>query len=234
MPNDRTTALYFDLDGTLIHSHGVWNIAMAEALCKVDPTLPLFELERIWEARRATGFTFCWQDTWEDRSPRGAAFWDAMNPRFLRVYAELGIDAHTAEAALPHIRAHILDPQNYHLYPDTLAVLEACKARGIPCVMISNNYPETVETCAALGLTPYFRGYAISGDIGLDKPHRAIFDYAMSLCPECSRHIMVGDNIHADIGGGKAAGMETVYVHRGEHPDADHCFDSLLPILDLI
>lgn len=234
MPNHTKTALYFDLDGTLIHSRGVWNIAMAEALRKIDPTLPLLEQEQIWEARRAVSFTFCWQDTWEDRSPRGDAFWIAMNERFLRVYAALGIDPHTAEAALPHIRAHICDPKNYHLYPDTLEVLEACKARKIPCVMISNNYPETVETCTALGLTPYFRGFAVSGDIGLDKPHKAIFDYAMSLCPECDRHIMVGDNITADIGGGKAAGMETVYVHRGAHPDADHCFDALLPILDLL
>lgn len=234
MPNDMKTALYFDLDGTLIHSRGVWNIAMSEALQKVDPALPPVEQEQIWEARRIAGFTFCWQDTWEGRSPRGDAFWAAMSARFLRVYAVLGINPPTAEAALPHIRAHICDPKNYHLYPDTLEVLESCKARDIPCVMISNNYPETVETCTVLGLTAYFRGFAISGDIGLDKPHRAIFDYAMSLCPECDRHIMVGDNISADIGGGRAAGMKTIYVHRGEHPDADHCFDTLLPILDIL
>lgn len=232
--SDAKTALYFDLDGTLIHSHGVWNIAMAEALQKADPSLPPFDLERIWEARRNTVFTFCWQDTWEGRGPRGAAFWQTMNERFLRVYADLGIDPQTAKAALPHIRAHILDPKNYTLYPDTLELLEACRERGIPCVMISNNYPETIETITALGLPPYLRGFAVSGDIGLDKPHREIFDYAMSLCPECDRHIMVGDNIHADIGGGKAAGMETIYVHRGTNPDADHCFDSLLPILDIL
>ena len=228
------TALYFDLDGTLIHSRGVWNIAMAEALCKADPSIPLFDLERIWEARRAVDFTFCWQDEWTDRSPHGPAFWETMNERFLKVYAQLGIAEQTAHAALPHIRAHILDPGNYHLYPDTLTVLEGCRQRSIPCVMVSNNYPETEETVAALGLASYFRGFAVSGAIGLDKPHQAIFDYAMALCPECDRHIMVGDNITADIGGGKAAGMETVYVHRGDHPDADHCFDTLLPILDLI
>lgn len=228
------TAIYFDLDGTLIHSRGVWNIAMAEALCKADPSLPLFDLERIWEARRAVGFTFCWQDEWADRSPRGEAFWTTMNDRFLQVYSELDIDPVTARAALPHIRAHILNPENYHLYPDTIAVLEGCKAHDIPCVMISNNYPETAETVKALGLASYFRAYVISGADGLDKPHRATFEHAMSFCPSCDRHIMVGDNITADIGGGKAAGMETVYVHRGEHPDADHCFDTLLPILHLL
>lgn len=228
------TALYFDLDGTLIHSHGVWNIAMAEALCKADPSIPRFDLERIWEARRAVGFTFCWQDTWEGRSPCGGAFWTTMNDRFLRVYAELGIAPDAAHAALPYIRDHILDPENYRLYPDTITVLEGCRSRGIPCVMISNNYPETVETIKALGLSPYFRACVISGADGLDKPHRATFEHAMSFCPECDRHIMVGDNITADIGGGKAAGMETVYVHRGEHPDANHCFDELLPILNLL
>ena len=228
------TALYFDLDGTLIHSHGVWNIAICEALHKADSALPLYTQEQIWEARRAVGFTFCWQDQWPDRSPHGPAFWETMNERFLMVYAHLGIAEATARAALPYIRDHILNPENYHLYPDTLEVLEACRLHGIPCVMVSNNYPETEETVATLGLAPYFCGFAVSGAIGLDKPHRAIFDYAMSLCPDCDRHIMVGDNINADIGGGKAAGMETVYVHRGEHPDADHCFDALLPILDLI
>ena len=48
------------------------------------------------------------------------------------------------------------------------------------------------------------------------------------------RFIMVGDNIEADIGGAKALGIETVYVHRGENPLADHCFDTLMPIADLI
>ena len=157
-----------------------------------------------------------------------------MNPRFLRVYAELGIDAHTAEAALPHIRAHILDPQNYHLYPDTLEVLEACKARGIPCVMISNNYPEAGDVIAALGIDRYFDSIIISGLEGCDKPGEGIFRLAMSRCPAAGRFIMVGDNIEADIGGAKALCIETVYVHRGENPLADHCFDSLMPIADLI
>lgn len=234
MSDTSKTALYFDLDGTLIHSRGVWNIAMAQALCKADPALPLLEQEDIWEARRAVGFTFCWQDDWAGPSPHGPAFWTTMNERFLQVYSALHIPEETAHRALPYVRDHILDPANYHLYEDTLAILDACRSRKIPCIMVSNNYPETEETVAALGLTPYFRAFAVSGAIGLDKPHRAIFDYAMSFCPECTRHIMIGDNITADIGGGKAAGMETIYVHRGEHPDADHCFDALLPILDLL
>ena len=86
----------------------------------------------------------------------------------------------------------------------------------------------------ALGLDSYFRQKIISAAVGLDKPDPAIFRLAMSHCPDRTRHIMIGDNLQADILGAVAAGMETVYVHRDVQPQAGHCFDTLLPILDLL
>ena len=45
---------------------------------------------------------------------------------------------------------------------------------------------------------------------------------------------MIGDNPVADIGGGKAAGLKTVFVHNGYIPGADYCVDRLEEILDII
>jgi len=45
---------------------------------------------------------------------------------------------------------------------------------------------------------------------------------------------MVGDNLYADIEGGKAAGMKTVLVHKGRSDAADHCFDDLTSVLDVV
>ena len=45
---------------------------------------------------------------------------------------------------------------------------------------------------------------------------------------------MIGDNLTADILGGKQSGMTTVLVHKGFSDQADYCFDNLISVLSLI
>lgn len=233
-PPPSDMALYWDLDGTLTQAPAVWNRAIVHALSAVCPHLEPPTVETVWQARRETGFRFRWNAPPARGADDPLAFWNAMAPDFLRVLTRLGADDAQAAEALPRIRDYITDPAQYHLYPDALQVLEACRQRGVPCVLVSNNYPEASQTVQALGLDSYFRQKIISAAVGLDKPDPAIFRLAMSHCPDCTRHIMIGDNLQADILGAAAAGMETVYVHRDIQPQADHCFDTLLPILDLL
>jgi FMN phosphatase YigB (HAD superfamily) len=84
----------------------------------------------------------------------------------------------------------------------------------------------------------------VSGDIGAGKPEPAIFRAALSklgLAPERVWH--VGDNLEADIGGARAAGLgAAVWMNRrgAERPDGSpkphHEISTLLqlpPLLDL-
>ena len=228
------TAILWDFDGTLSYAPNIWNYAVLESARAVAPGITLPTMEELYVLRRGAGFTFLWKDEWPNGSPVGEAWWDEMNARFFKVFTAMGLTDEQAEKAVPLIRQHIIDPSNYVLYPDAEAALEACRQKGAACVMISNNYPEAGDVIAALGIDRYFDSIIISGLEGCDKPGEGIFRLAMSRCPDAGRFIMVGDNIEADIGGAKALGIETVYVHRGENPLADHCFDTLMPIADLI
>lgn len=226
------TAICWDLDGTLIHAKSIWSRALHSALQKTCSNFPLPSAEDI---RQINGKKFIWDTEGGDtRHLTGIQWWNFMNLRFLETYEHFGIPRENAQLALPYIREFILDKTNYTLYPDTVYILNLCQQQGIPCVLISNNYPETSETLKALALDSYFKGMVISGTVGYDKPHRQIFELGMSFCPEAKRFIMVGDNLKADIEGGKACGMMTIYVHREQNPLADYCFDDLASIASVI
>jgi HAD superfamily hydrolase (TIGR01450 family) len=72
--------------------------------------------------------------------------------------------------------------------------------------------------------------------ITVGKPERFIFDIARSLLAGCRRVAIVGDNLAADISGGKRAGLTTILVltgtsRRDEVRDAEVRPDIVLPDL---
>ncbi len=156
-----------------------------------------------------------------------------MNTQFYNTYISLGLSNSEAKIASEKIRPLILKKENYVIYPDARETLSRIKDMGIRNVILSNNIPELKGIMDEIGLLQYFDGFVISADFGYDKPRREIFEIAKELYPS-EEYIMVGDNPKADILGGKEAGMTTVLVHRGEHPDADYCFDTLSEMIDIL
>jgi glycerol 3-phosphatase-2 len=72
--------------------------------------------------------------------------------------------------------------------------------------------------------------------ITVGKPERFIFDIARSVLAGCRRVAIVGDNLAADISGGKRAGLTTILVltgtsRRNEVGDAEVSPDIVLPDL---
>ncbi len=59
------------------------------------------------------------------------------------------------------------------------------------------------------GLRDYFDLLVISEEVGVAKPNKKIFDYALEQAgnPDCSRVLMVGDTAESDILGGINAGL---------------------------
>ncbi|SFJ98955.1 putative hydrolase of the HAD superfamily [Streptosporangium canum] len=77
------------------------------------------------------------------------------------------------------------------------------------------------------GLAHAVDAYALSGIEGIRKPGTGLFEIAARRCgvnlPDGGW--MVGDHPVADIGGGHAAGLRTVWVDRGAWPGHEHSPD---------
>jgi len=66
------------------------------------------------------------------------------------------------------------------------------------------------------GLAPYFDAVVISGELGMGKPDRAVFDYTLErLGAAPGASIMIGDSWERDILGAVGAGMSAVWIADG-------------------
>ncbi len=222
--------IFWDFDGTLVHSEHLWSGSMYRAIRRVDPNTPV----TFPHIRLCNRHGFTWQTPYDDHTMhKGDAWWDYMNEHIYRNFCEGGADRASALAATQLTRAIIKQPENYHLYPDALSTLSATHRKGYRNILLSNNYPDLHEVLYAIGLLPYLDGVILSAEEGYDKPRKELFDIAKARYP-AERYYMIGDNPVADIQGGNQNDMTTVLVHSGTHGDADHCFDDLRTILSVV
>ncbi|HEX9495295.1 MAG TPA: HAD family hydrolase [Candidatus Limnocylindria bacterium] len=93
--------------------------------------------------------------------------------------------------------------------------LRWCKAQDLRVILVSNTLwrgdAEIREDWRRFGLGEHIDGVASSHDVGWRKPHRAMFERALSLAdvrPE--EAFMVGDRLRADIWGARQVGIRGV------------------------
>ncbi len=128
------------------------------------------------------------------------------------------------------------------LYPDAIDVLREVKRAGL-LVGIDTTRPCTGDMHAAglrdMGIARYVDAVVCSGDTGYAKPHRSTFDLVLGkLGVAASDAVMVGDLADADMAGGKAVGMQTVWKLNGRYDpppcaDADYVIHDLAELLAL-
>ena len=125
----------------------------------------------------------------------------------------------------PYDRPACLDYYYEHIsefavpYPDAIEVVQKLRAKGIKTAIVTNISEDRVysqkKKIEALNLAPLFDEIIISGELGMHKPNREIFDYAAKKLgvsnEEC---IFVGDDVDSDVMGGLNAEMEVVWIDR--------------------
>ena len=91
------------------------------------------------------------------------------------------------------------------------------------------------------GLMQYVDGIFGSLDIGFNKPSREYFDYCFSqlVCTRPDQTVIVGDSLNADISGGQAYGLHTIWFNiRSVEASAtiipDHTIRSLSDLTSLL
>lgn len=204
-------AIFWDFDGTLVHSEHLWSGSLYRSLQRYtshkDITLD--------DIRPPMSYGFSWDYYYEDLHEfTGEKWWDYTFEHILRVYKAVGITESEAKTLLPLFRKVLLEPENYHLYDDTIPTLEALREKGYRHYLLSNNYPELDVTMDKIGLSQYFDGMMISAQVGFDKPRREIFELALEMAGKPEKCFMVGDNPQSDIKGALGVGIPAILVHN--------------------
>lgn len=109
------------------------------------------------------------------------------------------------------------------VFPEAVPMLETLRQQGYATGVITNG-PSGLQhhKMQQSGLMPYLDLLLVSGDIGIHKPDKRIYEIAAArlevACAEC---VYVGDHPVNDIQGALAAGMQAIRMNFGWFKDAD-------------
>ncbi|MEU5958205.1 HAD-IA family hydrolase [Streptomyces sp. NPDC047525] len=206
------------------------SLALKVALFDLDATLTdhaaAFDL---WaeEFAETTGFPLQWILQAEERHA------GARHEFFKEIKETFG--AQTSIAAL-HATYRQRSAEMVPHRPDVCAALEELVAGGWALGVVTNGAPDAQRTKLEVArLRRYFGSVVISGEIGVRKPDRALFQLALDelQADEDAWSVMVGDGLATDIEGGLRAGLHTVWVAAGRSrrpgdPTPTHTVDNVV------
>ncbi len=170
------------------------------------------DAERLRLAIRREGAKF-----WEDEAAVGHWRLDLEGARKVvveRALAAEGIDAALGgEMAARYTSQH---RENLHPFEDAIQTLECLRSAGYKLGLLTNG-PKAMQRdkIERFGFEPYFDVIVIEGEFGDGKPHKRVFHHALEVTGAAANAAWhVGDNLYADVGGAKAAGLEAIWITR--------------------
>jgi putative hydrolase of the HAD superfamily len=126
------------------------------------------------------------------------------------------------EPVLTELRAGLVE----HIVFDAAvgrALQEATAAGCTPVVVTNGTVRQQERKLRHTGLDRLVAGWVISEGAGVRKPDRRIFEAAAASVGAslADGGWMIGDHAEYDVAGGAAAGLDTVWLHRGREWPAD-------------
>ncbi|MEV6868007.1 HAD family hydrolase [Streptosporangium subroseum] len=122
-------------------------------------------------------------------------------------------------------------PYLVHCRPEVMDGLARLRAAGWKVGIVTNGTADNqLGKIQRTGLAEVVDAYALSGLEGIRKPDIGLFEIAAKRCGMtlADGGWMVGDHPVADIGGGGAADLRTVWIDRGTWPDQEHDADHVV------
>lgn len=100
---------------------------------------------------------------------------------------------------------------------EQVSVIKKLRSLGIKTAIVTNVAADRFDfqrnKIDTMGLTPLFDAIVLSGEVGVHKPDRRVFNRATELLGVANEDcVFVGDNPYADITGALNAGMEAVWI----------------------
>jgi putative hydrolase of the HAD superfamily len=133
--------------------------------------------------------------------------------RFKKTFIELGIPPNLMPNDFEDEYVK-LGPTKTNLFPHAHETLAYLKGK-YTLHLISNGFKESTETkINNTNIIKYFDQVIISEVVGVNKPDKAIFEYALRIAGATKdESLMIGDSIEADIRGALAFGMDAIYFN---------------------
>lgn len=205
--------VYFDLDDTLLDHRQAERAALRET-CSTFPALAGIAFEEVHAAYHLHN-----SDLWVAFSNGEIIRDDLKRLRFERTLAHLGADTALTDDANRHYMACYA--RHWHLRADARTAF-AHIASHFPVGILTNGFADVQH--AKLERFPELREplstLVISEEVGVMKPHRAIFDFSARQAGVDPQHILyVGDSLRSDVLGALGAGWQAAWF-GGEATDA--------------
>ncbi len=157
--------------------------------------------------------------------------------RFSKTFTDLGL----SPDAIPHnfedeyVR---ICPTKTNLFPQAHETLRYLGTK-YQLHLISNGFKESTELkIATTGIARYFQTIVISEIVGINKPDKAIFEFALNGAgAQKHESLMIGDSLEADVRGALAFGMDAIYFNPAQlEKPSDilkqiHTLDELIALL---
>lgn len=196
----KIQAVLFDFDDTLQDREAAYRSYCAAFLAEFFPGLPASE-----KARRI--------DEMEAHIEGGYRKREDYFPELITLW---GWAAHPpVELLCRHFNEHY--GEHVALFPDAVSTIEHLRERGYLLGVVSNG-PSVLQNkkLDTAGIRNLFHVIAVSGDYGIHKPDRRLFDIAaQKLGVPNEACLFLGDHPVNDIQGALGAGMQAVWMNYG-------------------
>jgi len=113
----------------------------------------------------------------------------------------------------------LLDALRFRAHADAQPALSSLRARGLRLAVVSNWDVGLDAVLDRLGLRAHLDAVVTSAAVGAAKPDPRVFRRALAGlgCP-AGAAVHVGDRMHEDVAGARAAGVHAVLLDRGGGP----------------
>ncbi len=209
---DRITHLLLDLDGTVL------DFAESQRHALRDTVV---DLGVAWDEQHAVVYSDINVELWESYERREIAAGDLRVTRWRRFLDTIEVTADPDEVGAAYLRRFAAGG---HLLDGAAEAVEKLAER-YTLVAITNGFGDVQhQRLARAELDPHLAGVVVSDEVGVAKPHAAIFDAAFELAGNPPReHVaIVGDSLTSDMAGGRQYGIMTVWINPAGDDHAPH------------
>jgi putative hydrolase of the HAD superfamily len=229
-PHTPYRHLFFDLD------HTIWDFE-TNARITLEELFGKYQLERYFIdfGDFFSRYTPINRDLWAQYQRKEVPKSTLKVNRFYNTFRSVGFDdfAMATNFGNDFIAS---SPLQTTVMPHTFELLDYLQERRYQMHIITNGFTETQhKKLERSGLRPYFQKLFISEEIGVSKPHKRFFEYAIkSTNARKKESLVIGDSLENDVKGARNFGLDHIYLNPRQISHNEAIFKEISSLEELI